>query len=597
MPLAFLLQEIFGALKKGLVKLLPFGQLALIEELLIARARGAFMTHWFGSGLPFHGLSVLIHIDNIAALRKRYQAVLAQVKRDRERDLGPNFTEPLAGLVGVAAGMAASPGGMAAILIASLRKVEWYVGLLIGVIWGPVLLGLAFWMSFLAAAAGAIAFPFATAGAIHLASVNDPFARAIYNFLGALARFAGPLIDFVKQLTGPREEVRNPLLRHVLEVMDTFAGALALVLGFIAVLVTRIAPAVAPLAAQMAPLARLASESFGFLRDIVTDVVDMFLALFVGKKSPFEIFLRTMKLIPKLLVKPLDVLKEMFATIKDRSAGFKAHLKTEAKAWGDAWKEALKKMFSLHPLIMLFKAIMLVKDMTFPAPRTAPTVKKSWWDKFKTALWDAVVAAYKKIRGPSKPTPPFPDFTKPDVDKVIKDIGGEPTFPLWAMEDWSEMSLFMPYPDKPKEGFPVAEWAKKAIAVAAKPPGIFRPAPFGPVIAERDEERELRKHIITVIESVMPSKIREHVPTLLTLFQTIDEAIYATDEERAERKRHPTKEAPPEFPTLELDETKTLKPVIRKVRVLVRGPADEPEVRAFRAKLVDSLQGQLYVVP
>ena len=97
MPMALLLQKQFKVFNKGARSLTPWIELVRLEGLLIARARSAFLVHWFGSGVPLQGLYLRIAIHNLDELRERYREVTAQV---RPRSSGPNLTEPLAGLAG-----------------------------------------------------------------------------------------------------------------------------------------------------------------------------------------------------------------------------------------------------------------------------------------------------------------------------------------------------------------------------------------------------------------------------------------------------------------------------------------------------------------
>ena len=115
MPLALLLEETFAAFKKGAEKLSPWNRLVLAEGLLVDRARGAFITRWFGTGVPLYGLSVRIAMVNVEALRRRYEAARAATPGAGG---GLNLTEPLAGLAGQLGGLLLSPSG--AILVVTV---------------------------------------------------------------------------------------------------------------------------------------------------------------------------------------------------------------------------------------------------------------------------------------------------------------------------------------------------------------------------------------------------------------------------------------------------------------------------------------------
>jgi hypothetical protein len=600
-PLALVLQDALATFRailhkeKGISRFTPFGQLAIIDEKLVERARSAFLVNWFGSGLPYVHLGLVMHIDNIDALRQRYQAVAAQVRKD---EAGPNFTEPLAGVAGAAAGTLVSPAGMLSLLIVQFRRTSTILAILIGMLWGPVIGLLAFWMSFLGAAVGTIAFPAAFAGAI--------YAGQVYDLLGALAVFSGPLVELIKQLTGPRDKVKNPLLRHILEVADRLAAVFALAIGFIAVVVVRIAPALAPLATQIGPLVAMAGQVRDTTLLIFDDVVSQLTALFIAEKSPFQSMIRVFEHLGTLASKPIHRLRALFSAIGDVFTKLKTELAAGFSSWKTAWKVDLKAMFKAHPLIRLFDAIKMIASIKWPDPRPAaarppqpgPGFFGKLWQGIKDSLtqpfrdaWNLTVGA--TLSDWAKRIPKSPGFKVPDVDDVTRRAGGEPVFPLWEPKSWEK--LFPDYPTlAPGKKRPVAEWATKAVDLASQPPNLFAPPPLDlGALAETDHK--LRVHFVSVIERVLPPLLRKHLPSMLDVFKLLDDELYASDEERTRRAKHPPKQAKPEFPTLDLDDTKVLFPVVRKLRVVVRG-GYEPEVRSFRDKLDAALHGRTYGV-
>src|SRR6266508_4923033 len=97
MPLALLLDRAVAALRRGADRLAPWNQIVALEELLLDRARGAFLVNWFGTRLPLNGSSLRGAIANLDELRVRYQRVRAASAPAAE---GINLTEPLAGWIG-----------------------------------------------------------------------------------------------------------------------------------------------------------------------------------------------------------------------------------------------------------------------------------------------------------------------------------------------------------------------------------------------------------------------------------------------------------------------------------------------------------------
>jgi len=609
MPLALLLHEVlatFGAIvhkDKGISRFTAFGQLAIIDERLLERSRTAFLINWFGSGLPYVHLGLAMHIDNIDALRRRYQAVAAQVRKD---EAGPNFTEPLAGLVGVAAGALVSPAGTLSLLLVHFRRTSTIVAVLIGILWGPVIGLLALWMSFLGAAVGAVVFPAAVAGAVYVGQINEPTVRAVYDLLGALAVFTGPLVALIAQLTGPRDQVRSPLLRHILDVADRLAAVLALAIGLVAVVVVRIAPALAPLATQIGPLVALAGQVRDTTVVILDDVVTQLTGLFIADKSPFQVLIRVFAHLGTLARTPLDRLRAVFSTIGEVFKKLKVELAAGFARWKTTWKGGVTAMFKAHPLFRLFAAIQRIAGIQWPAPRPAaarpPQPKPGFFGTLWQGIKDEATAPFRAawnltigqtLSDWTKRIPKPPQLALPDAAEVTRRVGREPVFPLWKPETWD--GLFPAYPAVAKGAQrPVAAWATKAVDVASRRPPLFARPPLD-LGALAQTDRRLRAQFVTVIERVLPPVLRKHLPAMLELFQVLDDDLYASDAERAAHAKHPPGKARPAFPTLDLDDTKVVFPVVRKLRVHVRG-GYEPEVRAFRDQLDAALHARTYEV-
>src|SRR5579859_7961176 len=184
MPIALLLQEMTAAFGYGARVLEPWNHLVLVEELLIDRARSAFLFKWFGTGLPLHGFHVRVAIANIEELRRRYEEVRQAVRPPAQ---GPNLTEPLFGMAGVAAGMILTPGVALGSAIGVVRSLQWHatsflqalkeIGLRVLIIaaslFGPVVVGL----SPLLAAGSFI-------GYLQMGLSNSPGLRSLYDLLG-----------------------------------------------------------------------------------------------------------------------------------------------------------------------------------------------------------------------------------------------------------------------------------------------------------------------------------------------------------------------------------------------------------------------------
>src|SRR5258708_794059 len=123
MPIGLLLQETVFTFRWGAFHLEPWSHLVRTEELLIDRARSAFLVHWFGPDLPLNGFYVAVVIDNLRELRERYFAVASALAPE---PAGPNLLTPLSGLVGEIAGIALSPTGVLLAVAVILRNAPYW---------------------------------------------------------------------------------------------------------------------------------------------------------------------------------------------------------------------------------------------------------------------------------------------------------------------------------------------------------------------------------------------------------------------------------------------------------------------------------------
>src|SRR5262249_48668206 len=98
MPIALMLQASTRALLSGSARVAVWNELVELGALLVARARSAFLVRWFGTSLPLAGSKLRIAIDNLPALRARYQALEAATRTPEPEGL--DIIQPLAGMVG-----------------------------------------------------------------------------------------------------------------------------------------------------------------------------------------------------------------------------------------------------------------------------------------------------------------------------------------------------------------------------------------------------------------------------------------------------------------------------------------------------------------
>ena len=280
MPI-FLLPEMTVALTKLGQQLSTWGRLTDMEEQILRRARGAFLVHWFGHGVPERQLNLLIMIVNIEQLRARY----ALAKRSMPSRLPRmSLLSPLAGIVGYAAGLFFSLSGvfLFAPHIHSMFEMltdSWWrepAALFYSLVGNWV-------MPLLAPMLGVfVVVPFLIGWMLSAALGGDRESRAVVQLLGDAAMMLDAFLGFWAILTGPPKQIRNPVVRGVIMLLDRIAALFAQMLGFVALVVTRLLPIIPHLLGEYRAGAGLAEAFVATLRDITTGFVDALKAPFLA---------------------------------------------------------------------------------------------------------------------------------------------------------------------------------------------------------------------------------------------------------------------------------------------------------------------------
>lgn len=279
MPLALLIQSAISTLRRVAGGLSPWIALVEFELKLVERARGAFLTHWWGASIPLRGDQLRIAISNLDALRERYRAVTQRGSAGEA-----NVIEPLAGLGGQVIGIALSPTGVFLIAHQLWRRVFGGAGtgllaLLLEIVTVPVIY------------AGAVAAGLGTL----LSRLARPARSSMglptmYALAGALTGSMREATTFVDQLLGSRSAVRNPLVRQVLILLDGVAALFAQLLGTWSVLVARIGPQLRPLVTQALLLWELITAVLDLLRESVKSTRSSLMTLVADERgSPFRV--------------------------------------------------------------------------------------------------------------------------------------------------------------------------------------------------------------------------------------------------------------------------------------------------------------------
>jgi hypothetical protein len=619
MPIALLLQEVTAAFRYGARVLDPWNHLVLVEELLIDRARSAFLFKWFGNELPLHGFHVRVVIANIEELRKRYEQVKAEVRKRAE---GPNLTEPIMGMAGVVAGMILTPGVMIGSVIAIVRSLDWNVGFFMKVLMGV----LSFLAIVFAAPVGAAVVALSPAlaaagflGYLQMGVAGAPELRALFDLLGAAARLLAVGTRFIKLLLGSRSAVKNPVLAGLLHLFDQMAKLFPFGLALVAVLVTRFGPLLIPIVATMTAFAGLVRAILDTLKFIFNDLVDQFKAVFTGNDniitpltSLLGIFTRAFAKIAKTFTQLLDTVTNVLtAWSKDVSK----QVEDWKKLFGDEkdplkhFKELIKKDPTLVKIDRIVDALKLAGKML-----KRPSIETEEEKKARI-----VEEAYEKMYGKKKNPSPFDPWVKDakkwadDAEKVMKLAPDLPTFETPG-EIMARLGLEAKYGipkekkvkkkgegrydemiEKAKKDLPpVSEDVAKYVERARYPASAFayekkalaaelKAKTLPEALAKAHaEEVELRGALEAIIGRVLPPELRALMVPTVDAFEALDERL--TFDKKKPAKKSKKNEEPKKglkFPVKDLPEDNwLLRPVVQSLRIHSKS-GEREELRDF----------------
>jgi len=604
MPIALLLQSTFAVYRKGSTLLDPWLAMVRIEELLIGRARSAFLVHWFGDRLPVRDNRLQVSIANLRPLRQRWESVTRQ---QPDPDRGINLTEPLAGLGGTLVGIVLSPAGAILGIHGAVRLLVTGVteagGLLAGLIAGPV-----------ATAVGAIVgllLPLGLALAAIFGAAEQGALRELYRLLGAVARLLESATGFIDQLLGPREQVRNPLVRGLLTLLDRVAVLLTQALAVFAILVVRIAPMILPLARQALAFRGVIDAVVDTVRAILERPVlgvpvDTLLTEGLGvlvRRGPagrlgglFGALADTLGGIPSRLG---ELVRSLVAILRASALGQLPAIVAQATDLLAAAALALLRHPALRTSLMAIGRVQTVLGALPPSPPSATRPSSG------SSLGSLPI-------GPPAPRPP----SLPDTVDIQSFLGPAP-------------SPGLPY--GPAQIFPLApETLAAALRMRAAPPSVFAGerarlvGELGQVstaewVTQRAEDLRFRGLLEGVMGQVLPPDIAAGAPALGPAFAGIDRFVYGTGLHDLVRERlppairarvrtllpllegldehiqgTPSPEQDRPLPVRELPDNGRLQPRVRHLTVRCVG-GEESETRRFAERLVGALRGQSYL--
>jgi hypothetical protein len=368
---------------------------------VIARARGAFLSRWFGPLLPLEGLSVQVALANLAALVARARSVSVTGRLSPWDQ--PNLTEPLAGLAGITAGMWASPFNslLLGAMVADAFP-RWWIILLSG-------------LNAITAGAVGMAVLFiggaGVGGLLALTGLAGRDVPSLVGLLGSVALLAGPATVFWGQLTGPRTEVRNPVLRELLAVLDSLAQLMPHLVGAMAIVITGALPQV-PVLTALAGYGRACG-------DVVYDAINgmvVTLRSLAGPKSPVASIRRVLGVVGNLLMQFAGLLQAGWSYLGVAAITIGSQASAALSTWKASILPGLGAILSpvLNPLkaaSQAFSAVASILGRAFGGPPGLPMrAARSGARAAAQAAAPAIKIARLLMGPPSPPVPPTPSL-------------------------------------------------------------------------------------------------------------------------------------------------------------------------------------------
>lgn len=602
MPIALLLYDSLAPLAGASTVLERWLTMLRLEAAVVARARSAFIVNWFGAGLRAIGGRVLVSIQNIDALTQQYRRARAASVAG---DTGPNLAEPLAGLAGMGAGMVLSPTGAVLALYGALRFSLCSIGALLltlihginavqmGAGVGAVLLGIGL----------PLAVVLGIGYALYVALTNDEVV-AKYETLGELTRLLQAFTGFIKLLTGPREAVRNPLLRSLLELADALAGLMAQLLGAAALLMARVLPRLGPLLSQLALLRDLGLSAIELLKAIALDAWKTLSSLWTGEDGKLPWLLQMLDtllqhveaLLMQLLDGAMAVLAPMAQAMEDKATSVIADVQGHLGAVFDKAKSLILAM-PLASTIRAGIAMAAALKAIFPSsasPTPAPAAAPSAGSSLATAAVGAGQALAKAwVDSRTGPAPPPPSMQTADLLVGLDRFGITLRSTPWGPGLASGAGA--PFELDPATHAGVQQLLRSPASVFGGERARLREelggkTPKQALESLRQQELGYRDLIANVVMRVLPPHIQAYLPALRQTFEGIDHYVYglpAVDEEKA-GDRFPVKDLP--------EDSGTLQPHVGKL-ILRHAGGDEVSLRNMAHDLRKVLVKQTYPAP
>jgi hypothetical protein len=593
-PIALLLTSLATPLAGLAAAFERWNAVLRLEAVVVDRARSAFLVDWFGNRLPRTNGRLRIVISNIDALGERYREARS---RSMGGQTGPNLLEPVAGMAGMMAGLLISPSGAVMYLYASVRQSLCSIGsILLTLLYHPHFIAI---FTGLGGAVALVLLPIALVGGIVIAAIgasaNSTLTLA-HEALGDAARAILALTRFINLLTGPREHIRNPLLRGILQLFDRVAALLAQLIGAAALLLTRLGRLILPLAIQFRAMQRLGEFTLGLAAELLTDAYRIFTGLWRSEegrgRTPWALLLgmmdHVMAVAGLMAAGAGEVLAELgrrltegFTGIANRATGYVRLIADEATA-----------AIGAIPLIHTFRRAALMATAVRSiigagsGPRASPPPAAGGGP---SAVASALAPAALLTRLIPEPPPPSLEAAQAMVEAARRHTG--PGTAPGARGLTTAMAA--PFElDAASRGL-VAD-------LIASPPSVFSgerraiaeeldgASTEDGLAALRANELRYRDLLYSIVGRALPGMARVRIPDLLDTFNAIDRYLY-------EREDTPTAES--EFPVLHLPDNGLLRPVVTRLVVRSAGGGDGVSLRNIANDVARLMRAQPYHAP
>jgi hypothetical protein len=427
-----------------------------------------------------------------------------------------------------------------------------------------------------------------------------PGTAEVQDFLIATTRVVKPLTEFWRQVSGPREQVKNPIVRAALDVLDKLAVVFPFFMATIAFLIGKIGPLLDPLFRQFQALAAYISEVIRLVSFVATGFVELLHRLLDPKRS--DSVAHYLGVAVRAFGGLIDLLKEGLTTrlfgaaqkqlqsmVDGLTAYFDAMAKWVAKRFADLLAENPVTLMIQRAMERLKKIQPLFHRP--PPPPPPPAEDPGLIDRIIETLKQRAKDAFKYQ---------FREITE-DIEWFKKNV---PRFPPVDIEYLRLMepglypfSKVVPLLIPPHDPFGTAH-----LKFRRRPPSVFAgerkalestaieqvgmPSAAAAVAAAHIDETRLREALLSVAGKVLPPQMQPYLKTLSDAMESAEKALGQKPVAGDERM----------FPVLQLPEEEKLRPVVERLVVRVRGAAREL-AEEWTEGLKVTLRGQVYPIP